>query len=57
MSPVIPSTTMAHAMVTLTILEVAGFVNGSGMSSSGSPELLVEVPMRLVMVVLAKRSV
>jgi hypothetical protein len=44
-------------MVTLTILEVAGFVNGSGMSSSGSPELLVEVPMRLVMVVLAKRSV
>ena len=38
-NPVIPRTTMAQAIVTLTILLVAGFVNGSP-SSSFPPELL-----------------
>lgn len=42
-NPVIPRTTMAHAIVTLTILLVAGFVNGSPSSSFPPlvpPELL-----------------
>lgn len=39
-NPVIPRTTIAQAMVTLTILLVAGFVNGSPSSSPSPPELV-----------------
>ena len=69
----IPNTTIAQAIVTLTILLVAGFVKGSPSSSPFPPLDLVLVdvvldddevevglmssPMREVMVVLTKRSV
>lgn len=57
-NPVIPKTTMALAMVTLKILDVAGLVNGSGTSSSSpSPAIWVGWATRVVSVVLTYRSV
>jgi hypothetical protein len=46
-NPVIPRTTIAQAIVTLTILLVAGFVNGSPSSSFPVP---LPVPPELVLV-------